>query len=333
MMRTTLKAVAERSELSLQTVSRILNGHAEQYQEATRERVLRAADELGYRPNSSAKAMRSGRFGSVALLLSENSGLSILPTELREGIQDALNAHETNLILSRFSDAELTHSERTPRILREIMADGLLINYNTHFPQSMADIITQHNIPAVWINTRQPADCVFPDDREGGRLAAERLLALGHSRIAFAYVRETWHYSFPERLAGYEEAMHAVGLPTQRCEIPIALHRPDEVLAATPFLDGPERTTGFILYASQGLTMLLAAILLRGLALPGDAAIVCFNDTPLTFEDLPVDTMLLPEREVGRAAARMLLKKIENPHTPQEPVSLPPSLIPGHYGA
>ena len=238
-MAATIKDVARASGVSAQTVWRILNGKNKNNNENTAQRVVSAADELGYRANSSAKAMRSGRFGSVALLLSEYSGLSLLPVERREGIQDVLGEQEINLILSRFSNDALTNQERLPRILREIMADGLLINYNANLPQPMVDIISQYQIPAVWINSRQPADCVYPDDRDAGRgSAAKRLLTLGHRRIGFAYAAPTSHYSFAERIAGYEEVMQeSRHLPTRLVPVPVDLTGHDAVLKATSFMD------------------------------------------------------------------------------------------------
>ena len=265
-MRVTIKNIAERSGLSLQTVSRILNGHAAQYQEATRDRVINLADEMGYRPNSSAKAMRSGRFGSVALLLSEKPYLSILPVGCREGIQDVLVEREVNLILSRFSDDTLTNQERLPRILREIMADGLLIVYNADLPQPMVDMIVQHKIPAIWINSRQPADCVFPDDRDAAARATKRLISLGHRSIAFAYVAVTSHYSFAERFAGYEETMQAAGLTPRKIQVGIDFAGRDAILAATPFLEGADRVTAFVAYTQEAVTMLLSGAFARGLS-------------------------------------------------------------------
>ena len=330
-MRTTLKDVAERSELSVQTVSRILNGHGAQYQEATRERVQQIADTLGYRANSSAKAMRSGRFGNIALLLSEYFPLSLLPVLLREGIQDILKENDLNLILARFADEDLTSRERTPRILRELMADGLLINYNTDLPQPMKELVTQYKIPAVWINSRHAADCVYPDDFDAGRRAAERLLALGHRRIAFVYSTETRHYSFTDRLSGYGRAMQEAGLTPRQMLVPIDLSSKETILRATAFMDGEDKQTGFVIYTDDPVVMLLTGALLRSRSIPEETAFIAFHDVALSRQGLPVDTMLLPEREVGCAATRMLLEKIAQPDSLREPLALPLTLVPGAY--
>ena len=99
-MAATIKDVARVSGVSAQTVWRVLNGKNKNNNEDTERRVVTAATELGYRANSSAKAMRSGRFGNVALLMSEYFPLSMLPVLLREGIQDILKENDLNLILA-----------------------------------------------------------------------------------------------------------------------------------------------------------------------------------------------------------------------------------------
>ena len=233
--------------------------------------------------------------------------------------------------MPRFTDEELTSRERTPRILRELMADGLLINYNTDLPQPMEDLVTQYKIPAVWINSRHAADCVYPDDYDAGRRAAERLLALGHRRIAFAHSTATRHYSFTDRLAGYQDAMRAAGLTPQQTLVPSNLSSQDALRNATNFMDGEERLTGFVAYNGESIPMLLTGALLRGRKIPEEAAFIAFNDAAFSRTGMPVETMLLPEREIGRAAAQMLLTKIAEPDSSQEPLALPLTLISGRY--
>src|SRR6185369_16509410 len=89
-MPVTIKEIAERSGLSIPTVSQVLNNKGHRYRSETCNRVLKAVRELGYRPNSSARAMRMGRFNCVALLLSTESYRSFLPNELLRGIHDGV---------------------------------------------------------------------------------------------------------------------------------------------------------------------------------------------------------------------------------------------------
>src|SRR6185295_16580276 len=185
-MPVTIKEIAERSGLSVPTVSQVLNNKGHRYRSETCKRVLKAVRELGYRPNSSARAIRMGRFNCVALLLSTERHKSFLPNELLRGIHDGVAEHDYHMSLTVLPDDKLTSQGFVPKILRQWMADGLLINYHVDVPQRMIELIHEHGIPSVWINTKQKSDCAFPDDLGASREATEKLLALGHRRIFYA---------------------------------------------------------------------------------------------------------------------------------------------------
>src|SRR5271163_4227872 len=97
-MAVTLKRIAEHCGLSLPTVGAILGGRAHLFRPATCERVQRAAAKLGYRPNSAAKAMRSGRFGCAALVLSDDPWRSVLFRPQINGMDQALTAAGMHLV-------------------------------------------------------------------------------------------------------------------------------------------------------------------------------------------------------------------------------------------
>jgi LacI family transcriptional regulator len=328
-MPATLKDVAERSGLSLQTVSRILNGRGEMHNEVTRERVLRVANEIGYRPNSSARAMRRGRFGNIALLLSENPVLSLLPEERREGILDVLGERELNLLIARCSDTKLTNEAQMPRILREMMADGLLINYNAQFPPMMSELIEQHRLPAIWLNSRQTADCVFPDDQDGGEKGTQHLLQMGHRRIIFLTHVQASHYSYRDRVAGYERAMRLAGLMPQVHSTDVEGADPEAVTKFARFFQGDSQPTAFITYSAETANFLLFAAATKGRTAPRDFSLVTFHTQLLYTPGVAIDTMVLPERAMGQLATQKLLEKIENPKEVQPPVALPLTLMRG----
>lgn len=322
--------VALKAGVSQTTVSYVLSGRENiAIPDATRKRVLEAAADLGYRANSSAKAMRSGRFGSVSLLLSENPSMSILPSERLEGILDALEAVGMHLIVSRFADAALADREQMPRILRELMADGLLINYNTNLPDHMAERIAQNCIPAVWVNSKQDADCVYPDDWDAARRATETLLELGHRRIAFATHTGTTHYSYEDRMNGYTQAMIAAGLAPQRLETWRELPALPARNAVISWLNGNDAPTAILTYATETASLIFAAALALGLNIPADLSLLTFNARPVDLFGPTLATMLLPEREIGRNAVEMLLAKIKTPEQTFAPASLACELLAG----
>lgn len=321
----TLKDVANDTGLSFQTVSRILNGNVEAHNDITRERVLTAARKLGYRRHSSARAIRHGRFESIALLLSEVPHLSLLSIRLRDGILNALATRENNLILARLPDTSLTSETRLPRILRELSSDGLLINYNDAIPEKMIALLKEHRMPAIWINSTHDVDCVYPDDREAGRLATRHLMNAGHRRIAYLHW-SSGHYSQKHREEGYRKEMEGAGLE------PISLltfdiHRTfSSDQKGLPWLIGPERYTGFVCYSPEVASQLLFLTAMFGLRVSADLSAVTFADEPFSFLGFELDTVVLPYFEMGQEAVDMLQLKIEAPNDPLPPRILLPKV-------
>src|SRR5690349_18023437 len=109
-MSVTIKEIAQHTGLSIPTVGNVLGRSAGRYSQATRQRVMKAAQELGYRPNSSARAMRSGKIGCAALVLSRShpSILSHIPLGLLDGLDDELAQHNMHLTVSRLTDEQLS---------------------------------------------------------------------------------------------------------------------------------------------------------------------------------------------------------------------------------
>jgi LacI family transcriptional regulator len=139
------------------TVTHVLSGRAEQLRisAATQARVHDAVRELGYRPNASARAVGSGRFGSAALI-QPLEGV-YLPAGLLLGITDELQRNDMHLVVSEMHNAGPTDETYLPKVVREVAADGLLINMVTKIPPRLLETLHSLNTPAVWINNKQPS--------------------------------------------------------------------------------------------------------------------------------------------------------------------------------
>jgi LacI family transcriptional regulator len=215
--RVTVAEIAKQLELGTSTVAHVLNGRGDELRirAHTQERVLRAAQEMGYRLNSSARAMRTGRFGSVALIQPSNA--IFMPAGMMLGIIRELHQHDLHLSISEAPDAVLSDAGFLPKVVRELAADGLLINMVGDIPPAFIGTLQAQGTPAVWINNKQPYDAVYPDDFFAARELTNHLLGMGHRRILYVApgenTRPTSHYSSIDRRAGYEAAMKAA-----RCE-------------------------------------------------------------------------------------------------------------------
>lgn len=334
-----LHQIARQTGVSPNTVLRVLRGENKEVWPSAVQRaqtIRQCARKLGYLPNGSARAMRRGRFNSVALVLSTDKGRSYLPEDLFNAIHDALAQRQMRLIVAKLPDTRLTSSESLPTILREMCCDGLLINYTDHVPAGMPQLIGQYKIPSIWINSRQPSDCVYYDDFGGSVAAVNYLRSLGHRRIAYldfvppAPADQT-HYSRIDRREGYLKAMHDAGLPPVPVEQFAGVPVSQRLEAVRALLCGPQAPTAMIGYDASD--RLLYAAALEEKRVPQDVSLMTFSTrhalpaaevTGENYVGRSVGAVRLPTEKAGEQAVEMLLAKIESPATalPARSVSL-----------
>ncbi len=321
-MAITLKQVATRTKLCHQTVSDILNrrpGKWDLYAASTRKRVQEAAAEMGYMPNTAARATRSGRFGAITLLLSTGYARSTVPTDLLNTLLQQLSERDLNLMAVRLPDDQLTDDRYVPRILRETHSDGLLIDYTHAIPQRLIDLIDEHKIPAVWLNSKQPHCCVRPDDLDAAKRATRYLIELGHRHIAYAdfsygHLYPTPHYSALDREAGYRIMMDEAGLePWVIRDEGVAVRTGTRCAFARQCLGAADRPSAVISYGSTTAEPFMIAALQQGLSVPADLSVVSFADTPSQIMDQVMTTYVVPHAQIGIRATEMLLESIEQP--------------------
>ena len=258
----------------------------------------------------------------------------MLPQALLGGIHEAMVRSDRHLIVTCLPDAKLTHEGFVPKILRELAADGLLINYNAFIPPQMIRLIETYRIPSIWINSKQEHDCIHPDDLGGAKLATQRLLQHGHRRIAYVDYNNTPgssgnHYSAIDRWDGYADTMHAAGLVPHRIGS-VAIARRGEMrddLAAQ--LVGPDRPTALLCYSSKESRTALHMAALAGLEVPRDLSIIRFGAGP--FDDLGMEftVAMIPERQIGQQAVSLLDLKVKAPAAIQPAVAVPYSMHEG----
>jgi LacI family transcriptional regulator len=336
-MSVTIKQIAQRTGLSIPTVGNVLGRAASRYSADTRKKVLQAAEELGYRPNSSARAIRSGRFGCAALVLSRSRATthSYIPPHLLDGLDDELGAHNMHLTVSRLTDEELSQTDFIPKVLREHLADGMIVNYTHEIPPPMLELIRSHRTPAVWLNAKLDGDCVYPDDFGAAKRATEELVKLGHKRIAFVHLiarfdwpgsiaskRPSFHYSVADRAAGYVSAMRAAGLPSQITAHDRFVNESEHLEVCRALLSGADRPTAVLAYSENEGQAVIGAALSLGISVPRDLSVLVFSAGEYYVAGHAVSVVAVPTEEMGRRAVRMLLEKLKKPDTLCPPQSV-----------
>ncbi|MEM9883882.1 MAG: LacI family DNA-binding transcriptional regulator [Planctomycetota bacterium] len=328
----TASQIARQLGVSRQSVSKVLVGGKTNIRvsDELATRIRRTADRLGYRPSPAARTITTGRTNSIDMLMSTGSGASRLPTPLIEGIHDALIERDMQLTVSRLPDHKLRDAEYVPKILRQHSADGILVNYTHTFPEEMPELIRRHRLPAMWLNIKRDANCVYPDEVDAFRRATEHLLELGHRRISFGILNAAGHFSDKDREAGYAEAMRSAGLepqvlharaamPHEYTETPLVDDRHERVQT---WLRGPDRPTAVLAASHREADFLAYAAATLGLRLGRDLSLIGVGDSTDNRMGVPLTQVVLPLAEMGRRAVERLMQRVEDPETSHAPLAL-----------
>jgi LacI family transcriptional regulator len=322
MSRVTLADIAAHVGVDRSTVSRVLSNKAAEggISAELAERITSKARELKYIPNTFAKAVREGRFSCAALLMSTVEGRSYLPSRLLDGIHDGLADADMHLTVAKVPDEKLNSDDYVPKILRTLMADGLLINYTHHLPEHLVEIVSQRNVPAVWMNTRRENFSVYPRNFDAAEAMTRRLIELGHRRIAYLDLCAghdevaAVHFSASDRLAGYASAMRGAGLePWEVRPLVSCTTFAMEKAFLVPFLQRPDRPTAVVCYFSVFVPALLRAAVEAGVRVPEDLSVATFAAENYREHGLNVCAMLEPHYRMGKEAVRLLRERVARP--------------------
>ncbi|HWA67751.1 MAG TPA: LacI family DNA-binding transcriptional regulator [Mycobacteriales bacterium] len=322
----TIYDVATSAGVSISTVSLCLNNPS-RVASATRDRVLAAADSLGYVPKADAvsRARRAvGRIGVIAPFTSYPSFARRL-----NGVLTELAA--SNLEVVVYDHASAAVSPLLASLPLTGRVDGLLV-VSLPIDEQVCRRLQEQAIPAVLLDIAQDGfDVVTTDDAAGGRLAAQHLLERGHTRIGFlgeGWVADHAHQSQCElRLAGLRAASAAAGHPVDDAHVRFTAHDIDSArTAAHELLTGTDRPTAVFAHDDLLAAAVLQAAGSRGLAVPSDVAVIGFDDSEIAVA-LGLTTIRQPFEASGQVAARALLERMADPVLPTRTTTLDLALV------
>ncbi|MEU6853243.1 LacI family DNA-binding transcriptional regulator [Actinacidiphila alni] len=315
----TLDEVAQRAGVSRGTVSRVMNNRQHVSSKA-REAVERAVRELGYVPSMAARSLASQRRGAVVLAISsDDSALfsNLFFAEVITGINDVIE--ETDLELLLVLAASERGRNRLARILQSRGADGvLLLALRENDP--LAKIAESGGVPVVHGGRpleRAPRHYVDADNRGGARQAVEHLIATGRRAIGTITGPLDMHAGV-NRYLGFREAVALAGLGDERVAH-ADFSQAGGAAAMAELLDRhPDLDAVFV--ASDAMAVGALEVLRgRGRTVPGDVAVIGFNDiVTARHTSPPLTTIRQPIEALGREMTRMLVRLIND----EKPTSL-----------
>jgi LacI family transcriptional regulator len=324
--RTSISDVARLAGVSLGTVSNVLN-RPERVSETTRDRVLRAIEELSFIPNGSARQLRAGTITTVGAVLLDIGNPFF--TEVARGIEDRLDRDDYTLMLAS-SDGELDREARYLRLFEEHGVLGVLVTPAGHDLEHLLELRSR-GVQVVLLDGTSPdptISSVAVDDVAGAAMAVEHLLSLGHRRIGFINGPQAIQQCV-DRRAGMLRALTAAGLGRSamiEVEVP-ALNADGGEVGAAQLLEGPLPTA---LFCVNDLTALGAMRTLRanGMRIPDDMAVVGYDDVNFaSMLTTPLTSVRQPTHRLGEVAADLLLRAAGPDAPPAQQVEFQPELV------
>jgi LacI family transcriptional regulator len=319
----TLADVAREAGTSPSTASRALSGRG-YVSPAARERLVEVAERMGYIPNASARTLKQQRSSVVGVVVSDlgNQFYARLAAGIAQTLREA--DYQMLLLADNSDTAEETAAARTFLGMR---AAGVIL---TPVAADAAAMLARHGVAVVEIDRMLASvscDAVVIDNEGAAREATAHLLELGHRRVGLLVTETEWT-SDAGRVSGYRLAHETAGVPLDErliVRVPFRARDTDERILA---LLGDAKPTA--IFAANNLLAEQTWHVLRriGLRLPEDVSLVGFDDVPwMSMVEPAITAVAQPALEMGRSAALLLLRRLDDPARERTIEVLEPSLV------
>lgn len=317
----TIKDVAKKAGVAISTVSSVINGNHRHVGPATREKVLVAVKELGYRPNAIARSMVKRATGTIGLVITDV--LNPIFNEVDVGVEEVLVSEGYQILLANALNA--AGEARAIETFRSNQVDGFIfMSRSRYYPTNNFLSLKTDNIPFVVINREledREINQVLLDDFGAGLISTQHLIRLGHTKIATIagplHDKPIWR-SASERHRGWRQAMEENNLPIREDWIISGLYTYEAGYNAIRQILQKRAESGEIpsaIFAANDTMAVgaLKALHEAGLKLPHEMALVGVGDSPhLAYSYPALTTISMPVLEAGRVAARLLINWIKN---------------------
>ncbi|MFF7605158.1 substrate-binding domain-containing protein [Streptomyces parvulus] len=328
----TMADVARSAGVSVATVSHVLNDTRPVLPD-TRRAVLDAVEELGYTPNTLARSLVTSRTRSIGLAVSAISNPYF--TEILQGVEASALEHGYGLLIADPHD-DPVHEREVVRMLHERRVDGMIVAPSAE-PKDLVAYLGRHRVPAVFLDrvVEVPEedgaprfDQVCAESAEPTARLVGHLAGLGHRRVGLVAGRPGLSTT-RERITGYRHGLAAAGLPYDERLLVHGDSEADGGTRATTALLSLAVPPTALVTANNAMTIgALRALRDRGLSVPGDIALCCFDD--FAWADLftpRLTAVAQPSRDLGAQAVRLLLERLAAPDLPGRTVRLPCAFV------
>lgn len=308
--RVTIRDLAKELGISDRAVSAALNpGETKvKLKLETAERIRKLASERNYRPDTSARSMRSGKFFNIGYFEARSTRFHYPLLGEEAGICDAASERGYRVVLVKLPSDLSLGDNIISSVFGEAHLDALIVSHLGNLPQKYKEAINGSMFPIIYVNEKRPKNAVYVDDVKAARDLTVHLAAQGYRRIVFFSIGGSSHYSEVDRSRGYREAMLAAGLtPTFKG---ITGDTDDFWKKALPqsLAECPD-AEAFICFDDLTAHRILKALYRMGKRVPEDIAIASFGDGASAMD---LTSMRLPFYNMARLAVEMSLELISS---------------------
>jgi len=331
MSHATIKDVAREVNVSIATVSLVINNHGRISQD-TRKKVLKAIRKLNYHPSRSARGLVSRKTGNIGFILTEDHFLRTEPfyTKIFLGTEFEARTKDYYVLLATVNSS-FSNVDSLPRFILERNFDGIIIAGKV--PNSLIASILIYKKPTVFVDF-SPNNGDYPniltDNLKGGQLATEHLIEYGHKNIAFVG-GEISHSSITDRLQGYKLALEGAKINIDESLIITNddyLSRQNGCSSAELLINRRKDVTA--IFAANDATAIgvMQCLKNKGIEIPDRISVIGFDDVEADlFIDPPLTTIRVPKLDMGTEAIQLILGIINNKNIKTKKILMPVELI------
>lgn len=322
-MNITIYDVAREANVSMATVSRVVNGNPN-VKPATRKKVLEVIERLEYRPNAVARGLASKKTTTVGVIIPDIA--NIFYAELARGIEDIATMYKYNIILSN-SDQNVNKELHLLNTMLGKQVDGIIV-MSQNITDEFAQELKRSPVPIVLAGSIEASNTlpsVNIDYRQATFDAVTHFINEGHKRIAFAMGPKKDLINHGEKLVGYKEAMEKGGLDYNEDYVIEGEYTYDSGLEGWKrLIELAERPTAIVSGDDEMALGVMHGAQDDGLSIPGDLEVITSDNTKLSLMVRPQLTSIVqPLYDVGAVAMRLLTKYMNKEKVEEHIVVLP----------
>lgn len=307
-MAASIKDVAKEANVSIATVSRVLNDIDVVNQE-TKQRVLEAIEKLDYRPNILARSLKTQRSSTIGIIIPDISN-SLYP-EIVRGAEDLASIYNYNIMLCN-TDLDKNREKESFNILREKMVDGI-IYMGDSLDKDIKEAIKNSGVPVVSVGTMDDEDevpSIGIDSYSGAKEAVEYLISLGNKNIAYIGYDKDTALEHEKIYNGYKDAMNKVGILNENLIYRGNLKYEQGVQGISKIIENQD-VDGVLCGCDQMAIGVINALRDRGIKVPEEVNVIGFDNIALAAVYYPkLTTVARPLYDMGSVGMRLLIKLI-----------------------